>query len=79
MDVRTHTVKNGHTDMLKLIRYDPGCTTSETLRLRLDTVLDRLVMRACFFEENVCEILDRLRPLGELGFTLPELDEDGLT
>ena len=40
------TVKNGDTDMLERIRYGPGRftgrTTSETLRLRLDTVLDHL-------------------------------------
>ena len=43
MDIRTHTVKNGHTDMLQLIRYDPGRftgrTTSETLYSTLDTAL----------------------------------------
>ena len=43
-DSVTRTAKDGHTDMLKLIRYDPGRftgrTTSETLYSTLDTALD---------------------------------------
>ncbi len=46
-DSVTRTVKNGYTDMLKRIRYDPGRTTSVTLYSTLDTVLGAQAQCRC--------------------------------
>ena len=66
MDVRTHTVKNSHTDMLKLICYSPGRftgrTTSETLRSRLDTVIGRVSSFVGLFLLDLCPSVARASP-----------------
>ena len=70
-DSVTHTVKNSHTDMLKLIRCYPerftGRTTSETLRLRLDTVLCGSA-KVSFLYHVGTETFSRGRPRGDPPF-----------